>query len=253
MPVKYHLEGNVAVFTIDNGKLNLFTMEMHEQFYRSYLQFMDDDNAKVAVLTGAGENFSAGDDLKESDTEIKSRKNLRWDELLLNQRRTKPMISAINGWCLGQGIVYSLLLTDIRIAGTSARLGFPEIAYGMGGISGATRLGIQIPAVHAAYLALTGEKINAQQAKEYFLVNEVTSDGECFSRAMEIANQIARHPLIAIKTELDGLHRGTELSRSGALQHATEQYINQRKWHLAAGHSAVEDLKNRSSSEKGKK
>jgi len=244
MPVKYHLEGNVAVFTLDNGKLNLFTMEMHEQFYRHFLKFIDDDNAKVAVITGAGDNFSAGDDLKESDTPIKSRENPRWDELLINQRRTKPMISAINGWCLGQGIVYSLLLTDIRIAGESARLGFPEIAYGMGGISGATRLGIQIPTVHAAYLALTGEKIDAQQAKEYFIVNEVTKDIECFARAMEIANKIAAHPLIAIETVLDGLHRGTELSRSSALQHAGEQYIKQRKLHLATGRSAVDDLKN---------
>jgi len=244
MPVKYHLEGNVAVFTIDNGKLNLFTMEMHEQFYRHFLKFINDDNAKVAVLTGTGENFSAGDDLKESDTPIKSRENPRWDELLINHRRTKPMISAINGWCLGQGIVYSLLLTDIRIAGESARLGFPEIAYGMGGISGATRLGIQIPAVAAAYLALTGEKVSAQQAKEYFMVNEVTKDIECFARAMEIAQKIAAHPLIAIETELDGLHRGTELSRSSALQHASEQYIKQRKLHLATGHTAVDDLKN---------
>ena len=251
MPVKYHLEGNIAVFTIENGKLNLFTMEMHEQFYRSYLKFLHDDNAKVAILTGAGGNFSAGDDLKESDTAIKSRENPRWDELLINQRRTKPMISAINGWCLGQGIVYSLLLTDIRIAGESARLGFPEIAYGMGGISGATRLGIQIPSVHAAYLALTGEKIGAEQAKEYFIVNEVTKDIECFSRAMEIAKKIASHPLIAIETELDGLHRGTELSRSSALEHASQQYINQRKLHLAAGNTAIGDLKNQVSNEKG--
>lgn len=251
MSVKYHLEGNVAVFTFDNGKLNLFTMEMHEQFYRHFLKFIEDDNAKVAVITGAGTNFSAGDDLKESDTPIKSRENPRWDELLISHRRTKPMISAINGWCLGQGIVYSLLLTDIRIAGESTRLGFPEIAYGMGGISGATRLGIQIPAVHAAYLALTGEKISAQQAKEYFIVNEVIKDSECFERAMEIAKVIAGHPLIAIETELDGLHRGTELSRSDALQHASEQYIRQRKQHLASGHTTMGDFNDKVANAKG--
>ena len=59
-----------------------------------------------------------------------------------------------------------------------------------------------------------------------------------------IAKKIAAHPLIAIETELDGLHRGTELSRSSALQHAGEQYIKQRKLHLATGHTAVDDLKN---------
>lgn len=242
MSIQYRVEDNIAVFTIDNGKLNLFTMAMHEQLYRYYLQFLNDDNAKVAVIHGVGENFSAGDDLRESDTPIKSRDNPRWDELIITQRRTKPMITAINGWCLGQGIVYTLLLSDIRIAGESARFGFPEIAYGMGGVGGATRLAAQIPAVAASYLALTGEKISAQQAKEYFMVNEVTSHDECLNRAMEIANTIAAHPLVAIETELDGLHRGAEMSRAAALEHAQGQYITQRKLHLAAGHSAVSDL-----------
>lgn len=244
MSVQYRVEDNVAIFTINNGKLNLFTMAMHEQLYRHYLKFLNDDNVKVAVITGEGDNFSAGDDLKESDTPIKSRDNPRWDELIVNHRRTKPMIAAVNGWCLGQGILYTLLLTDIRIAGPGARFGFPEIAYGMGGIGGATRLAAQIPAVAASYLALTGEKITAEQAKDYFIVNEVTQNQDCLARALEIAHKIASHPLIAIETELDGLHRGAELSRSAALQYAQGQYINQRKLHLAAGHSAVADLHN---------
>lgn len=242
MSISYHVKDHVAIFSIDNGKLNLFTMAMHEQLYRYYLQFLNDDNAKVAVITGVGDHFSAGDDLRESDTPLKSRDNPRWDELIITHRRTKPMITAINGWCLGQGIVYTLLLSDIRIAGESARLGFPEIAYGMGGVGGATRLAAQIPAVAASYLALTGEKINAQQAKEYFMVNEVVSDEQCLPRAMEIAAKIAGHPLIAIETELDGLHRGAEMSRAAAMQHAQGQYMTQRKLHLGAGHSAVGDL-----------
>lgn len=240
MQVKYELIDNVAVFTIENGRLNIFTMAMHEQLYRSYLKFLDDDNAKVAVITGAGSNFSAGDDLKESDTDIKSRANPRWDELTLAHRRTKPIISAIDGYCLGQGIVYALMLTDIRIAGQSTQMGFPEIAYGMGGISGPTKLSASIPYVHAAYLSLTGEKISGFQAKEYNLVNEVVDDP--FARAMEIAQVIAGHPLIAIETELDGLHRGAELSRGDALAHGRAQYITQRKLHLAEGHSALGDL-----------
>ena len=240
MNIKYTVREHIATFTIDNGRLNLLTMAMHEKLYKFFLKFLDDDNAKVGILVGKGENFSAGDDLRESDTDIKARDKPRWDELIVSHRRTKPIISAINGYCFGQGIVYALLLSDIRIGGPTLQLGFPEIAYGMGGISGVTRLAACIPAVHAAYLALTGEKITGQQAKEWQILNEIVDDP--LERANQIATTIASHPLIAIQTELDGLHRGQELSRSEAFAYARQQYMVQRKLHLASGHTALGDL-----------
>ncbi len=243
MTVSYKSENGIGQFTIDNGRLNLWTMAMHEQLYRQYLQFLNDDSVKVGVIAGAGENFSAGDDLKESDTPLKSRDNPRWDELTLQHRRTKPIIAAIDGYCLGQGAIYALLLCDIRVAGTSLTMGFPEIAYGMGGISSATRLGLIIPPIHAAYLALTGEKFGADNALRYNLINQVVSSESVLDTAMEIAGKIARHPMVAIKTELDALHRGTELSRSDALDYARAQYVAQRNIYIAEGNSAMSSLK----------
>lgn len=242
MNIEYTVKDHIATFTIDNGRLNLLTMAMHEKLYRFFLNFLEDDDAKVGILVGKGENFSAGDDLKESDTDIKGRDKPRWDELIIAHRRTKPIISAINGYCFGQGIIYALLLSDIRIGGPAVKLGFPEIAYGMGGISGVTRLAACIPYVHAAYLALTGEKITGQQAKEWQILNEIVENP--LERATQIAATIAQHPLIAIQTELDGLHRGQELSRSEAFAYARQQYMIQRKLHLASGHTALGDLNN---------
>lgn len=247
MPIEYHSENRIGVFTIDNGRLNVATMEMHQQFYHHFLTFQQDNDVTVGLITGRGENFCAGDDLKEIRTEAWSLANTRWDHLLFAARRSKPMVSAINGYCLGAGFLYAVLLTDIRIAGRSLRIGAPEIAYGMAGISGVTRLGLNIAPVHAAYLALTGEKIDAERAQQISLVNEVLDDEEVLKRAMEIAAVIARHPLQAVKTELDCLHRGMELSRVEAYHYAHQQYWLSRKLmgdSSDAGTQSIEIMKN---------
>jgi enoyl-CoA hydratase/carnithine racemase len=83
--------------------------------------------------------------------------------------------------------------------------------------------------VDAAYLALTGEKIDAQQALAMRLVNEVVLDEKTLSRAMEVAALIARHPRQAVQTELDCLHRGMELSRADAMHYTDHQYWLSRK------------------------
>lgn len=242
MPIHYTTHDGIATFTIDNGRLNLLTMAMHEAFHHYYLQFMHDDSLKVGVITGQGDNFCAGDDLKESDTEIKSRDKPRWDEMTLTFPRKKPMVGAVNGYCFGEGLAYLMNLTDIRIAGDTLMIGAPEIAYGMGGMSGGTHMGSQIPYVQAAYLALTGEKLSADKALQMNLINEIVPADQTLERALHIATQIARHPLIAVQTELDCLLRSTELSRGDSLQYTLKQYMLQRQLHLASGATALSDL-----------
>lgn len=229
MPMQYTCADGIGVFTFDNGRLNLGNMELWKQFYQHLLEFEQDDEVTVGVITGQGENFCAGDDLKEIRTEAWSQTATRWDRLLWARRRAKPMVAAANGYALGGGFLALTLMADIRIAGESLQTGAPEIAYGMGGISGATRLGLHVAPVDAAYLALTGEKIGAQQAVAMRLVNEVVPDEQTLARAMQVAALIARHPRQAVQTELDCLHRGMELSRADAMQYADQQYWLSRK------------------------
>ncbi|NCF20731.1 MAG: hypothetical protein GWP63_21070 [Haliea sp.] len=229
MPMQYSSADGIGVFTFDNGRLNVGNMELWQQFYHHLLDFEQDDEVTVGVITGQGENFCAGDDLKEIRTEAWALTATRWDRLLWSRRRTKPMVAAANGYALGGGFLALMLMADIRIAGESLQTGAPEIAYGMGGISGATRLGAHIAPVDAAYLALTGEKIDAQQALAMRLVNEVVLDEKTLSRAMEVAALIARHPRQAVQTELDCLHRGMELSRADAMHYTDHQYWLSRK------------------------
>jgi enoyl-CoA hydratase/carnithine racemase len=245
MTVHYHLENGVATFTLENERLNLLTMGMHEQFHHYFLEFLEDDEARVGILTGAGDNFSAGDNLNESDTEVKSRRKPRWDELTLTHPRNKPIVAAVNGYCFGEGLVYLMNLTDVRIAGDTLTIGAPEISYGMGGMSGGTHMGSQLSYIHAAWICLTGEKFDAQRALSLDLVNEVVAADTCLSRAREVADQIAKHPLIAIKTELECLQRSVELSRIESLRYALSKYQVQRDQYLASGVAALSHLENK--------
>ena len=86
-------------------------------------------------------------------------------------------------------------------------LAYRRIAYAMAGASGTARLSLQIPRIWANWIALTGEKITADQALQYQLINEVVPDDKVFGRALEIANMIASHPLIAIQTEMECLQK----------------------------------------------
>jgi enoyl-CoA hydratase/carnithine racemase len=246
--MNYEAADGIGMFTFDNGKLNLGNMALWQDFYRHLLAFEQDDEVTVGVITGQGENFCAGDDLKEIRSEAWALTSTRWDRLLWSRQRSKPMVAAANGYALGGGFLALMLMADIRIAGESLQTGSPEIAYGMGGISGATRLGLNIAPVDAAYLALTGEKTSAQQALAMRLVNEVVPDDQTLGRAMEIAALIARHPRESVQMELDCLHRGMEMSRGDAMRYTEHQYWLSRKMlgdNENSGREAIATMKER--------
>lgn len=134
----------------------------------------------------------------------------------LADERYKPIVAAVNGYVFGQGMIYLLQLTDIRIASPTATFGLPEIAYGMGGASGSTRLGRQIPHVAAMWLALTGEPFNAEAALRNHLINEIVPIEQLRERARKIAAKIASHPPVSVRVEMEAYYRGQDLTRDQA-------------------------------------
>jgi enoyl-CoA hydratase/carnithine racemase len=210
--IHYEIVDQVGVFTIDNGKQNVMSTAMYEPFYRDLRAFLDNDEVKVAILRGSeGRSFCAGDDIKS--LERTADMDPDYPMMIQDINRTKPIIGAVKGWCLGQGLLHLLTLTDIRIATEDAKFGFPEIQFGMGGAGGATRLGQQIPHTLAMYLLMTGDYYSAQQAREAFMINEVVADDSLFDRAMEIAQRIARHPLTGITMEMELYALGMDMQR----------------------------------------
>jgi enoyl-CoA hydratase/carnithine racemase len=259
MGIEYVKDGAVATFTLANGTVNPITPAMHRELHAAMLDFMADGDLRVGILTGAGERaFSAGDDIRaESPSSGDAVTDLlgamgpgpaepgRQDppgydpaDALLRMERTKPVIGAVRGWCLGRALFYLLRLTDIRVATPDARFGLPEIAYGMGGLAGTMRLARHLPATAAWEMALTGEPIDADEALRIHLVNRLVAPGDLLAEARRIAGLIARHPPLAIRTEMEALRRSEELDADDAYAMGSHLYRLQR---LALGESDVQD------------
>jgi enoyl-CoA hydratase/carnithine racemase len=245
MSLHYEKSDGIAVLTLDNPPVNVFTPPLHKELYDHLRDFVADPDVRVGILAAAGERaFCAGDDIKSARpdrtlaetvgrhfAERREDEPLEypgWESEILRMQRYKPIVAAVNGVCLGQGLVYLLMLTDIRLATPDARFGFPEIAYGMGGAGGATRLGQQIPHTVAMWLALTGEPLDAQDALRFNLINEIVEPGRLQARAHEVARMIARHPPLAVRVEMEAYYRGLDLSRQDALAAAGHLYRLQR-------------------------
>lgn len=238
---RYEKSDGIAVLTLDNPPVNVLTPEQHEQLYHILKDFYSDPEVRVGIWTGAGERaFCAGDDVKSERTERSTAEIVDrhltprragdpaeypgWEGEILALKRTKPMIAAVNGPCMGQGMIYLLLLTDLRIAVPTARFGMPEIAYGMPGAGGVTRLGRQIPQTAALWLALTGEAIDAEEARRCFLVNEIVGPERLMARAKEIAGRIAALPPRAVRVEMETFYRALDLDRDTAMAFAGHMY-----------------------------
>ncbi|ESQ83196.1 hypothetical protein ABENE_20455 [Asticcacaulis benevestitus DSM 16100 = ATCC BAA-896] len=219
--MNFEKRDGVAILTLENGRLNIFTREQHERLYRALLRFLRDDDLKVAILTSApGQSFSAGDDLKTVDEPFGDAPD--WSELTTLMPRNKPIIAGVRGYCLGQGVAHLLRLTDIRYASPDALFGLPEIKYGMGGGGSISGLSQQVPSVIAMHMALTGEPISAKVAADCHLINGVVEDEALLSTCLEVAQKIAAHPLDAIKTELSPAVRATASSAYLAMSQLTD-------------------------------
>lgn len=258
MPIDYRTDGPLGHITIDNGPLNLLSpIELH-QLYDAVVALLADPTVRVGILTGRGDRaFSAGADLTYPEPPPSDPVSIALSELTPRRRapgaepdweydsdvqaleRFKPIIAAVRGWCLGGGLVELLQLTDIRVCSPDARFGFPEIAYGMGGAGGMTRLGRQVPHTVAMKMLLTGEPLTADEALASFLVNEVVPAEQVLDRAVEIATKIAAQPALAVRVEMEAYARGMDLDRLSALRYAERLYQLQR---LAVGESDLESF-----------
>jgi enoyl-CoA hydratase/carnithine racemase len=248
MTIHYQKNDKVGVFTIDNGPLNILTPALHKQLFQLLKDFLIDPDVNVGVLMGsAGNSFCAGDNIKLKLPERSKQEELEaylflhqnelsggepqrpgWEVDVLQLERYKPIIGAVDGYCLGQGMVYLSCLTDIRIATPTAKMGLPEVAYGMGGGGGMTRLGHQLPHAVAMWHLLTGEPMTAAQALAHHFINEIVQPEHLLSRALEVAALIARHPPVAVRVEMEAYYKSLDLPHADNLRYVNNLYRLQR-------------------------
>jgi enoyl-CoA hydratase len=199
-PVRYERIGAAAVLTIDRpDRRNAVDGPTAERLRDGYRRFVDDDDARVLVLTGAGEiAFCAGADLKAIET-FGPRLGAPEGPLGFTRLTSpKPTIAAISGWCLAGGFELALWC-DLRIAAEGSTLGFPERRWGVPLIDGGTqRLPRIVGLGRALDLILSGRMVGDDEALGMGLLTEVVPSGRHLDRALGYAEALAAFPQVTM-------------------------------------------------------
>jgi enoyl-CoA hydratase len=200
MPELLHIErdGEVAVVTLNRPeKRNALSIDLRLEIAEAFAVLSVDDGVGCIVLTGAGSAFCSGMDTTQFGGDLEHRERLvatstaAFDGVRKCQR---PVIAAVNGPAIAGGFALSLLC-DLRIAGASARFGYPELPRGIPPSYAAARA--VLPATVAQELCLTGRIVDAHEAQRLGIVREV-ANGDVVERATELAQRIAGLPRSAI-------------------------------------------------------
>jgi enoyl-CoA hydratase len=204
MPIDVERDGGVATVTVNRpDALNALDLDHAEALRARLEELAADHEARVVVLTGAGEKaFIAGADIKYMQA-LGVLDARRWGELghacgRLLETMPKPTLAAINGYALGGGLELALAC-DLRVAAGTAKLGQPEINLGiLPGWGGSIRLARTTTLGFAKALIYTGRTIDAAEALEHGLVNAVWEPAELMAKTRELAEGLAAKSAIAL-------------------------------------------------------
>jgi len=224
-------DGHVLTVTLNRPEAkNAFSPSMLVGAADAWKMLDEDDDLRVGILTGAGGDFCSGMDLKalskgvepDDAQRMSEDPDLHWKALLRHSRPGKPIVAAIEGYCVAGGTEI-LQATEIRVAGESAQLGIAEVRRGLFPLGGSTvRLQRQVAYTIAADLLLTGRLISAQEAKDIGLIGHVVPDGQALAKARELADLIASNGPIAVKTVLRSMRETAAMTEEDGLAHELE-------------------------------
>ena len=197
--VSYQLEDGVAWLVIDRPEArNAINQAVGKGLWEGFRRFEEDPAAAVLVLTGTGEAFCAGADLKEmAALGLTVPPRDMTPNLGRNIQVAKPVIAAVNGPAFGGGFLLAQMC-DLCVAGASAQFAITEARWGRGA-PWAAPLPWLVPPRVAMELLLTGDPIDAQRAYEVGLVNRVVPDPELRSEAGRLARRIAGNAPLSVR------------------------------------------------------
>jgi E-phenylitaconyl-CoA hydratase len=173
--VTFQLDGHVATITYNRpDALNAINSEMRRDLNAAFARFRDDEDAWVAIVTGAGRAFCSGGDLRDGAGATGAFAGTFWEKPTMNSFESgwevfKPVIAAVNGYCLGYGLTLATWC-DFVLASDRAEFGLPEVNLGVPAVVASIRLPQRLNWADAMELLLTGERIGAARALEMGLV-----------------------------------------------------------------------------------
>jgi len=221
----FEKEENIAIITFNRPEaMNALNNQTRAEFGQAIEDVATDDEIKVLILTGSGKAFVAGSDIKEFNktTPYAAHNIKRLGEMV--EKLEKPVIAAVNGFCLGGGCEIAMGC-DIIIASEKAKFGQPEINLGIiPGGGGTQRLPRIVGAHKAKELIFTGDIIDANEAERIGLVNKVVPLDELEEAVQTIAKKIASKSPVAMKLAKTTINRGMQTSLESGLAYEREMY-----------------------------
>lgn len=214
-------EDGVAVLTLKHPPVNALSTALLGELDTELAAIESDPQVRAVILTGDGQYFSAGADLKELATldladapKIVARGQALFSRV---EALRAPVVAAINGLALGGGLELALAC-DLRVVGESAKLGAPEVNYGlMPSYGGTQRLPRLVGAAKAKELIFTGSMINAAEAVRIGLANRSVPPGQELRAARDLAHTIAQRAPRAVQASKRAIREGLALPISEAL------------------------------------
>jgi enoyl-CoA hydratase len=231
--VKYETDGPVATITVDHPPANALSNAVLAEIEASLDQAEGDAGIRAVIFTGAGEKFFiAGADITEflkiPKEEYATRTAKGQKVTLQMETMSKPVIMAINGYCLGGGCEMAMA-GDIRIAAGNAVFGQPEIKLGIiPGFGGTQRFVRLLGKSRAMELLFTGDNIDAGTALELGLVSRVLPAAGLMPAARELAAKLAAQAPLAIAAIKRAVHNGLDRPMEEALEVERKEFAEIR-------------------------
>lgn len=227
-PVRIERHETIAVIVLNRPeKRNALDLTMRAALAQAVTDLVQDSEIKVLVITGGAEVFAAGADLnllvdkgaqQVADIDL----GQYWAPLI---KSPKPLIAAIAGFALGAGCELAMMC-DILVVEPSARLGQPEINFGiMPGAGGTQRLVRAVGKPVASLMTLTGEQLSGERAYQLGLASDLAEPGQSLTRAIELAKRVARMPPRAVAAIRRTLAQGADLPLEAALALENREFL----------------------------
>jgi E-phenylitaconyl-CoA hydratase len=234
MSVDISVVDHIATITLNRPeRLNAMDAEHYRGLSQAWIRVRDDADIRVAIITGAGDkSFSVGADLKSfvnKAADIGETWLTQKDQLLNRGLEVwKPIIAAVNGFCLGGGTTL-LFATDIRIAVPHATFNLAEVKRGLvPGNGGTQRILSQVPYAIGMEMLLTADTIDAETAARWGLINRVVPSADLMNTAMEYARRIAANAPLAVQAAKELAIRSRDVDLNAGLR--MEQVANRLLW-----------------------